>query len=392
MNQLSASVVIGGYINGYSIVKELYDEKTSKIVLLDYGNSIARYSNKVDAVFTIDKNPESLSKALLNIHEQYGFLILFPTDDIQLEILLEIYDVIAGFCYIPFNKNNLNKLLDKNYQYKICETIEVPYPKSINLHGDSDFSDIDELAFPIIVKPSTRQDLNCNVFRTLYIENKVELLKSVKLLKSYLEQGVHFVVSEFIPGDDTNIYAYTCFRGQDGKIYNEWIGKKLTQFPDEYGIFSSASNEAPEVVRELGSRLIEAMDAYGIVEPEFKLDHRDGKFKLMEVNLRSMMWHRVGNLSGVKLHRTQFEFASGLPVTKYRQDDSKTIHFVLMQHEVANLIARKGYFKHFKYNLFQGQNTAWAIWDKNDVKPFIVSFWVGLKYGIKAWLSRLKII
>lgn len=129
---------------------------------------------------------------------------------------------------------------------------------------------------------------------------------------------------------------------------------------------------------------------YGIVEPEFKYDYRDGQFKLMEVNLRSMMWHRVGNLSGVKLHKTQFDFATGKSVKLYEQERDKLIHFVLMQHEVANLIARPGYFKHFKNNIFSGSELGWAVFDKRDLIPFFASFWVGIKYGIKACLSRLK--
>ncbi|MCO7251753.1 hypothetical protein [Pseudoalteromonas sp. Ps84H-4] len=383
-------VVLGGYINGFSIIRELYDEDIKNIVLLDYGSSISRYSNKVAEYHKIDRTPESLKSKLLELNSKYGNLVLYPTDDIQLELLNSIYNDIESFCFIPFNPINLVSCLDKNYQYDVCQKFLIPFPRSIRASQVEDIVMGENLTFPLIIKPSQRKDLSTNVFRTLFIKDLMDYKKKKKLLVDYINHEIEFVISEFIPGDDTNIYAYTCFRGSDGKIYNEWVGKKLTQFPDEYGIFSSASNEAPDIIFEQGRKLVKALDLYGIVEPEFKYDYRDGQFKLMEVNLRSMMWHRVGNLSGVKLHKTQFDFATGKSVKLYEQERDKLIHFVLMQHEVANLIARPGYFKHFKNNIFSGSELGWAVFDKRDLIPFFASFWVGIKYGIKACLSRLK--
>ena len=175
---------------------------------------------------------------------------------------------------------------------------------------------------------------------------------SKKILIEKVSKSVEFIISEYIPGDDTNIYAYTCFRSHEGQILNEWIGKKLTQHPNNYGVFSSASNEATGIVLEQGRSVVKELDAFGIVEPEFKYDYRDGKFKLMETNLRSMMWHRTGNISGVKLQEIQFKYATGQAITKYKQVLDKRWHFVMMLHEIPNLIARKGYWAHFKYNIF----------------------------------------
>ena len=74
---------------------------------------------------------------------------------------------------------------------------------------------------------------------------------------------------------------------------NEWTGKKLNQYPDNFGVFSSASNESVSEVMPSGRKLVTEINAFGIIEPEFKFDHRDKTLKLMEVNLRSMMWNRV---------------------------------------------------------------------------------------------------
>lgn len=200
--------------------------------------------------------------------------------------------------------------------------------------------------------------------------------------------GIDFLASEVVPGDDAQIYAYTAYRSPCGRILSEWIGKKLTQYPDRFGVFSSASNEAPEEVRALGRKLLDGMDLYGIVEPEFKYDARDGVFKLMEVNLRSMMWNRLGNRSGVYLQFTQWQDALGLPVQEQAQERSRRIHLVYIKHEIVNLLSRWGYWKHFFQNLFGGDERHFAVFDWHDIGPAIRDLRTYPRAMVSAWLKR----
>src|SRR5699024_2072522 len=122
--------------------------------------------------------------------------------------------------------------------------IGIPYPKTLQIKSKNDLKKIQELKFPILIKPSTRVDIVQNVFRNVYLETAEEYIDKKQQIVEFIKKGIEFIASEFVPGDDTNIYAYTCYRSQDGKIQNEWTGKKLTQYPDNYGVFCSASNEA----------------------------------------------------------------------------------------------------------------------------------------------------
>ncbi|WP_147440126.1 hypothetical protein [Acinetobacter sp. 2JN-4] len=386
----SVALVLGGYINGYSIIRELKQEGVDNIWLFDYGNSISRHSNLISGFTKIEKNSESIRQALLPLKDNFDYIVCYPTDDIQLELFLELYDEIKEFCFLPFNQKNLKKGLDKSIQYQFCEKLGVPYPKTVELKVESDFFNVEKLLFPLLIKPNTRQDVVSNVFRSLYVNSMDDFNKKKQLLKDYLSQGFSFLASEFVPGDDTQIYAYTAYRSKNGEILNEWTGKKLTQFPDAFGIFSSASNEAPDIVLEQGRKLLNGMDLFGIAEPEFKYDHRDGQYKLMEINLRSMMWHRVGNLSNVKLHITQWNDALGLPVKKYTQEKEKIIHFVYMKHELLNLISRWGYLKFFIKNVFLGGNRYFAVLNGKDLKPFFIDLLTYPRNVVSVWIKVLR--
>jgi D-aspartate ligase len=384
-------VVLGGHINGYNIIRELYSEGLRDIGLIDYlPRSIARFSNKITYLGSVDGSKQSLLAKLLYAKEKFGDITVFPTDDVQLKHLCDLEEVIQDFCFIPVNNSCLKKSLNKSYQYDKCSQVGLLAPKTIEITSESQFQQIPKIQFPIIIKPSSRPANLKLLFRNHICNDVDEWNAFIPHLKGKIKEGIAFVVSEFIPGDDTNIFAYTCYRSKNGKILGEWVGKKLTQHPDIGGVYSSASNQAPEEVLIQGRALVDALDCYGVCEPEFKFDPRDEKLKLMEVNLRSMMWHRVGYLSGVSLHKTLLDDSIGKTALAPRQTD-EPIHLVYFTHELSNLIARKGYFKNFRYNIFGCKRVYWSVFEKDDVKPFMFGLTLLLKRVIGACLRRLKI-
>jgi predicted ATP-grasp superfamily ATP-dependent carboligase len=389
-NKKIYSLILGGYVNGYSIVRELYDNGLRDIAVFSYGKSLSSYSNKINHYSSIEKTSKSLKNAIFELKKTCDYIVIFPTDDLQLENLHAIYDEIKEFCFVPLNRDNLLKSLDKYVQYSFCEEYSVPYPKTQNIESIQDINKIETMLFPILVKPNKRDDMTTDVFRSLFLETVDEYKNNIEKLEYFINKNITFLASEFVPGDDTNIFAYTAYRSYDGKILSEWIGKKLTQYPDNFGIFSSGSNESPQIVKEQGRKLLEVMNLIGIAEPEFKFDIRDGKYKLMEINLRSMMWHRVGNLSGINIQYSQYLNAIGEKVPVQTQNLTDIVHYVYMKHEILNLLTRKGYWKHFKYNVFKTRNIEFAIFDRKDLKPFLYDTKELLKEIIKVWLKALK--
>jgi D-aspartate ligase len=384
-------LILGGYVNGYCIIKELYDKGLREIVLFDNAKNIAAFSNKIKRFVKLKMNFSDLYDNLIMLHDEYNQIVVYPTHDFQIEMLHEIYDKINHFCFLPFNNNNVIECMDKCVQYSYCEQLGVPYPKTKEIIRPDDIEKILSIPFPLIIKPKKREDLKTNVFRSLQITSEKHYQKETNKLKSFLKQGIEFIVSEIIPGDGSNIYAYVGYRNKKGLILNEWAGKKLSQYPNDFGVFSSASNQAPLEVILQGRTLLEGMDLYGINEPEFKYDYRDGKYKLMEINLRSMMWHRVGNISGVNLQYTQYLDAVNGDIEKQKQEKDKNIHFVYFKHEIINLLSRKGYFRVFFNNLFKCDKRSFAVFDKYDLKPFLVDILFTLRSLIAIWLRILKI-
>lgn len=377
------NVVLGSYINGYSIVQELSENGVNDIIVVDVDKDISAYSNKITKFIKIENSVNSVFSVLNSIYKTCDSLILYPNQDIYVDYLCQLNSAIKNFCFLAFNPNNAIEFQDKMKQYEYCRKLAIPCPEVILVDKFQDLNRLYLLNLPILIKPTKRDNLCTNVFRTLLLRNEKDVENNISTLLKYIEDGIKFIASEVIPGDGSNIYAYTGYRSKDGKILGEWIGKKLSQFPNNFGVFSSASNQAPNTVLEQGRKLLHGMDLWGINEPEFKYDHRDGKFKLMEINLRPMMWHRVGALSGVPLNYIQYLDATNQNIPKYIQSQRYDIHYIYLNHELINILRRRGYFKVFKNNLFGGDQRVLALWDYRDPFPFFMSFISILKKYIR---------
>jgi len=375
VRNFACALVLGGYVNGYCIIRELYEKGVEDIILLDSIRSLASFSNKIKKFLLVQMNPISIVRSLKDLHRNYEKIVLFPTDDHQIELLHEVYDEISSFCFIPFNNDNIVEVSSKAYQYECCDKLGIPHPISASIQTVHDLAKLRNLSYPIIIKPVKRYDIiNSRVFRSIVLRSHNDMSDCATYLKDMLRTGISFLASEVIPGDDSCIYAYVGYRSRCGSILNEWTGKKLSQYPDEFGVFSSASNQAPEIIRQQGRKLLEGMDLVGINEPEFKYDERDQKYKLTEINLRSMMWHRMGNLSGVSLQYTQYLDALSRTCKAQRQERKRHIHLVYLKHELLNLLNRRHYVRNFVRNIFHWGPTRWAVWDLYDVKPFLVDY------------------
>jgi len=369
MSQKIGLVVLGSETAPYGIVQELRTHGVhDDIIVVDIQRRLVSRSRWVQTWVKVYNTPEAHMEALQRLSAHYDRLVLYPTLDSHLEFLRAIYDEVKDFCFVPMNPDTVPHFLDKTAQYDLCERLGVPYPRSRYLRTVDDYDALRDGSFPVLVKP---QEKTTGLLHPKLAESPDDLERHREEVVRHLAGGLAFLASEFVPGDGSNVYAYVAFRTTGGEILNDWIGKKLSQYPHEYGVAASASNQGPPVLRELGRKLVEGMDLHGIVEPEFKYDARDGQYKLMEVNLRSMGWVHVGHLSGVPLHYTQYLHALGRPVPRFEQDQTRRIHFIKLMAEVNNLFDRPGYWPTFRSVFRDADRRVLALWDLRDPVPFL---------------------
>lgn len=392
----AAAVVIGGYVNGYSVIQELHLCSVKNIILLSYGDrsQIAESSSFPKRIIKISHDDNSLKRALMELHRDYDYIVPFPTNDNAIEGLCRFRDEIKDFCFLPFNPETLLRYSDKLSQYDVCDRCGVPRPKTCQMKELADWCLLDKLALPIIIKPATRIDVIEKVFafRNRVINTKGELQSLYPLFRYHVSKGNHFLASEIVPGPSAGrIFAYTAYCTDDGYVLNGWGGCKLSQTPDDYGVFSTASNNFPSEVEEFAKRLFKETKVKGLVQAEFKENKLDGKFYFIEMNFRSDMWNRVGTLCGVYNAYSMWCEAIGSNIQTFKQHKEGEIVFCNLLTELINLGRRENYWPVFKRCVFGQAKRSFAFLDGFDLKVnavWILKILNVIRKQIVSWIIK----
>jgi D-aspartate ligase len=111
--------------------------------------------------------------------------------------------------------------------------------------------------------------------------------------------GNEVLVQEIVPGDGHYQFS-SCMFFKDNKAIGSMEAQRWRQHPPEFGRAATyvESLELP-IVEELTLKFLSAINYYGLAEVEYKLDSRDGKYKLLDVNARTWGFHCLGGPAGV---------------------------------------------------------------------------------------------
>jgi predicted ATP-grasp superfamily ATP-dependent carboligase len=97
------------------------------------------------------------------------------------------------------------------------------------------------------------------------------------------------------------------------------VAQRRRQHPPEFGRASTfvETIDLP-LLETLSERFLKEIDYYGLVEMEYKLDPRDGQYKLLDVNARTWGYHTLGPRAGVDFPYLLFADQVGEPVETSR--------------------------------------------------------------------------
>jgi len=257
---------------------------------------------------------ETVIDGLLRLAERFeGKGVLFPSTDIDLEALIIGRKRLEARYWIPASEAIGLKIAEKNWQYEIAERVGMPVPRNTRFLAGRQ-PDIHGFRFPLIIKPSARGVLAGDwVFRLQILDDQAALERCLATIaKDY--HGREFQVAENIPGEPDELYTVGTYSGLNGRVQRAYTGRKLTQYPYHHGVASLAESvPLPAEVVGQAEALLNEMRFVGISQVETKRDHRDGQYKLLEVNGRPWLWIKLAAFSDVNLPLMQYYDLTGDP-------------------------------------------------------------------------------
>ena len=248
--------------------------------------------------------------------------VLIPTTDAFILFVAKHADTLSR--YFDFNVPDhatVLTLANKRLQYDFARRHDVPIPATF-YPSDSSIGEISrETGYPCIIKPyfSHLWKKYTDSRKGARWGKLAEVRTREDLLATYAEMaksGLDFLVQDKIPGADDELYDLLAYLNRASEPLAAFTKHKLRCYPLGFGVSSIAVGQwEPELARH-GLDLVVALRYRGVVSPEFKRDPRDGVFKLMEVNPRSILTTYLAVCSGVDIPFLAYRDALGEPVDK----------------------------------------------------------------------------
>ncbi len=141
---------------------------------------------------------------------------------------------------------------------------------------------------------------------------------ATKEMLRFRDEGFPVVLQEYIPGPPTRHYFVDGFVDRHGEVRGVFVRQRLRMYPADFGnstfMISVPQEAAAPAVASITS-LLRSVDYRGIFSAEFKLDPRDGQFKILEVNARAWWYVDFAARCGVDVCRMSYDDALERSVT-----------------------------------------------------------------------------
>ena len=311
------AAIVGGDYQGLGIVRSL-GRRGVPICVIDDEASIARFSRyTTHAVACKDLRDERRTvEAVLDAGSRLGLdgWVLYPTRDETVAAFARYRSELAERFRVPTPAWDIvRRAWDKRETYALAGELGIPIPRTWYPTHAGDLLEID-IEPPFAIKPAIKEHfLYATKSKAWKAETRADLHRLFEKAAAIVGPG-EVMVQELIPGSGQQQFAYCAFF-KNGEPIAKMVVQRCRQHPPEFGRASTfvQTLDIP-LLESLSERFLRSIDYYGLVELEFKLDPRDGRYKLLDVNARTWGYHTIGPKAGVDFPYLVYADQIGEPV------------------------------------------------------------------------------
>jgi len=376
---------------GIGVVRGLGQAGVPVIVVGEGKRSLSLRSRFVSATWKAPApatDGEGFLQALLALAEELPARTpLFLTTDAQVQLAHAARaELEAAYAYPFLDDAAFELCTDKAQTAALSDRTDVPAPITIHVYdGDSRRQALETATFPAVVKPTrwakalAHQLVSHERLRSAWGTKAIRATHHGQLemaLSVAAAECVPVVVQEEIPGASSCIFVTASYSDEAGRPLAMFTGRKTRQLPSDLGTGTMLESATIEELSEHTRRLLQAARICGQADTEYKLDPRDGLYKLMEINPRPATWNGLCAASGVNCHYAAYLHLLGQPVPQLAQVDG--VRWIDGWPDLKYFLKyRKGDHTGQPLSLasylssLRGRRT-WAYWDAEDPLPGLV--------------------
>ncbi len=313
------AVVLGGDYQGLGIVRSL-GSKGVPVCVIDDELSISRYSRYCAKFVRVPhlRDGRVVVDSLLELAPRLGLQgwVLYPTREELVAAISHHREELGELFRVPTPAwESVKWAWDKRNTYQLARQLDIPIPVTHYVENIDQLAALDAFEAPFAVKPAIKEHFFYATKAKAWRANSHAELRTLYKKAASLAGDGEIMVQELIPGGGTQQFSYCAFF-REGKALGKMVVRRCRQHPLEFGRASTYVETIDEpVIEGFSERFLRAIDYYGLVEVEYKLDPRDGQYKLLDVNARTWGYHSLGAKAGVDFSYMLYADQVGQPVS-----------------------------------------------------------------------------
>ncbi|HVW00304.1 MAG TPA: ATP-grasp domain-containing protein [Planctomycetaceae bacterium] len=258
---------------------------------------------------------------------------------------------------VPAQQTMLNKLAT----YRAAVAAGVPTPKFWVAQTPDDIEQLrDELVFPLIVKPELSHLFEERFGAKFLVAKDYEQL--LQAFRTVADARIPALLMEQIPGPDSQLCSYYTYLDEECNPLFDFTKRIIRRFPVNMGAACYHITDWIPEIREPALRLFRGVGLRGLANVEFKLDERDGQYKLIECNARFTAANGLVARCGMDLAQFVYRRLTGepqQPLTHFRS--GMRLWYPLEDFKAFRELNRRG-------------ELSWTGWIKSLLHPQMLPF------------------
>ncbi len=240
--------------------------------------------------------------------------VLFPCSDDWVLAVARMDDKLRErFPIVLSDLEILKRLIDKGNLRNLLDLQGIDHPLSFPVQSNDDLGRMGEQPDRVwILKPVDSQGFRTHFQRKAFTVGTTE--EADRRFAESRQAGFEMILQEYIPGPASNHYFVDGYMDRAGILKSLFVRRRLRMHPPDFGD-SSFMESIPKIQAQGAvdaiTRLISAVGYRGIFSAEFKRDHRDDTFKLIEINTRAWAYIGFAAASGVNIALQAYRDALG---------------------------------------------------------------------------------
>ena len=248
----------------------------------------SRYIRKIHRTADFTTEPERYAQDLIRLCRAKSFDVVLPVSLESTEALLPIRSELEQHVAMLLpTREQLACGADKATTFELCDRLDIAHPQTWTIRNPGDLTRLSsEASYPLVLKHTRNLGGSRGV---RFIGNDEELVEAYENLGTLRDDASPLLAQEYVPG--LLFDAVTVAR--NGCCPQVFTSARKLMYPISGGVTCISVSTRTEELKTIARNIVSALNWNGPIEMEFKLDARDGTFKLIEINPR--FWASLGS-------------------------------------------------------------------------------------------------